>query len=263
MAVCVADNLIVAHPLVPWWLHAWLLCLCFFSRSHPPSLFISPALFNSHSCTNRWIRLDHAGTWFARTLTVLADAFASLNHKSGNCHSLPWSHCVTWLLLFFCRVDNSEDPVYESLEEFHVFVLAHVLRRPIVVVADTMLRDSGGEGRLAASCSDLWQYSRISNVLTLDVVFQRLLPSRLEGSICLWRLLRAAATAPLWSWPMIRLTSPHWCPWSRETSSESKVSNCASSRNHQLDGKIWRHTQIGMWDIHLFLDLDVTCCNVH
>ncbi|MBN3289452.1 OTU7A protein, partial [Polypterus senegalus] len=45
-------------------------------------------------------------------------------------------------------VDNSEDPVYESLEEFHVFVLAHVLRRPIVVVADTMLRDSGGEGKL-------------------------------------------------------------------------------------------------------------------
>lgn len=44
-------------------------------------------------------------------------------------------------------MDNSEDPVYESLEEFHVFVLAHVLRRPIVVVADTMLRDSGGEGR--------------------------------------------------------------------------------------------------------------------
>lgn len=50
--------------------------------------------------------------------------------------------------LFFPRVDNSEDPVYESLEEFHVFVLAHVLRRPIVVVADTMLRDSGGEGNL-------------------------------------------------------------------------------------------------------------------
>ncbi|CAK6442494.1 unnamed protein product [Pipistrellus nathusii] len=42
-------------------------------------------------------------------------------------------------------VDSAEDPVYESLEEFHVFVLAHILRRPIVVVADTMLRDSGGE----------------------------------------------------------------------------------------------------------------------
>lgn len=37
--------------------------------------------------------------------------------------------------------------MYESLEEFHVFVLAHILRRPIVVVADTMLRDSGGEGK--------------------------------------------------------------------------------------------------------------------
>lgn len=43
--------------------------------------------------------------------------------------------------------------MYESLEEFHVFVLAHVLKRPIVVVADTMLRDSGGEGESAGqSC---------------------------------------------------------------------------------------------------------------
>ncbi|XP_061531295.1 LOW QUALITY PROTEIN: OTU domain-containing protein 7B [Phycodurus eques] len=43
------------------------------------------------------------------------------------------------------RGESSDEPVYESLEEFHVFVLAHVLKRPIVVVADTMLRDSGGE----------------------------------------------------------------------------------------------------------------------
>jgi len=34
--------------------------------------------------------------------------------------------------------------VYESLEEFHVFVLAHVLRRPIIVLAETMLKDSSG-----------------------------------------------------------------------------------------------------------------------
>lgn len=47
------------------------------------------------------------------------------------------------------RAESSDEPVYESLEEFHVFVLAHVLRRPIVVVADTMLRDSGGEGKHA------------------------------------------------------------------------------------------------------------------
>lgn len=53
--------------------------------------------------------------------------------------------------LSFPSVDNSEDPVYESLEEFHVFVLAHILRRPIVVVADTMLRDSGGEGETSVT----------------------------------------------------------------------------------------------------------------
>lgn len=70
----------------------------------------------------------------------------------------------------FSRVDNSEDPVYESLEEFHVFVLAHVLRRPIVVVADTMLRDSGGEGRLKAFCHNLQQYSKARNQLTLNMV---------------------------------------------------------------------------------------------
>ena len=34
--------------------------------------------------------------------------------------------------------------VYESLEEFHVFVLAHVLRRPIIVIAETMLKDASG-----------------------------------------------------------------------------------------------------------------------
>ena len=34
--------------------------------------------------------------------------------------------------------------VYESLEEFHVFVLSHVLRRPVVVVAETVLRDAAG-----------------------------------------------------------------------------------------------------------------------
>ena len=50
-------------------------------------------------------------------------------------------------LVFVLRAESSDEPVYESLEEFHVFVLAHVLRRPIVVVADTMLRDSGGEGK--------------------------------------------------------------------------------------------------------------------
>ena len=34
---------------------------------------------------------------------------------------------------------------YESLEEVHVFAMAHVLRRPIIVVADEFVRDMNGE----------------------------------------------------------------------------------------------------------------------
>ena len=41
--------------------------------------------------------------------------------------------------------DDGEELTYESLEEFHVFVLAHTLCRPIVVVADTTLRGADGE----------------------------------------------------------------------------------------------------------------------
>ncbi len=46
--------------------------------------------------------------------------------------------------LFSLMERNTEpddgDVFYESLEEFHVFLLAHVLRRPIIIVADTMLK---------------------------------------------------------------------------------------------------------------------------
>ncbi|PAV82104.1 hypothetical protein WR25_27010 isoform A [Diploscapter pachys] len=40
---------------------------------------------------------------------------------------------------------NATDQIYESLEAFHVFVLAHVLKRPIVVISDTVLRNAKGE----------------------------------------------------------------------------------------------------------------------
>lgn len=33
---------------------------------------------------------------------------------------------------------------YESLEEVHIFALAHILRRPIIIIADQMLRDVSG-----------------------------------------------------------------------------------------------------------------------
>jgi len=41
--------------------------------------------------------------------------------------------------------DDLDNPLYESLEEIHVLVLAHILRRPIIVVSDTVLKDAYGE----------------------------------------------------------------------------------------------------------------------
>ncbi|XP_063243760.1 OTU domain-containing protein 7B-like isoform X2 [Bacillus rossius redtenbacheri] len=38
-----------------------------------------------------------------------------------------------------------ENATYESLEEIHVLALAHVLRRPIIIIADVMLKDVNGE----------------------------------------------------------------------------------------------------------------------
>lgn len=40
---------------------------------------------------------------------------------------------------------NDQKAVYESLEEIHILALAHVLRRAIIVISDTMLRDSNNE----------------------------------------------------------------------------------------------------------------------
>ncbi|XP_037039121.1 OTU domain-containing protein 7B-like isoform X2 [Bradysia coprophila] len=47
-------------------------------------------------------------------------------------------------------IDRNTDSIddnatYESLEEIHIFALSHVLRRAIIVVADTVLRDMNGE----------------------------------------------------------------------------------------------------------------------
>jgi len=47
-----------------------------------------------------------------------------------------------------CAAGQSSDlseVTFESLEEIHVFILAHVLRRPILVVSKTMLIGSLGE----------------------------------------------------------------------------------------------------------------------
>lgn len=39
---------------------------------------------------------------------------------------------------------NQMSTSYQSLEEIHILALAHILRRPIIVVAETMLKDSEG-----------------------------------------------------------------------------------------------------------------------
>ena len=46
------------------------------------------------------------------------------------------------IVCFFSRKLNSDciGEVYESLEEIHVLALAHILRRPVIVVADTTLK---------------------------------------------------------------------------------------------------------------------------
>lgn len=40
---------------------------------------------------------------------------------------------------------QQQEQIYESLECIHVFALAHILKRPIIVVADTILRNADGE----------------------------------------------------------------------------------------------------------------------
>jgi len=40
---------------------------------------------------------------------------------------------------------HSTEQIYESLETIHVFALAHILKRPIVIVSDTVLRNANGE----------------------------------------------------------------------------------------------------------------------
>lgn len=54
-------------------------------------------------------------------------------------HRQPSSiYCV--FNIYFFRDEVSENATYESLEEVHVLALAHVLRRPIIVIADLMLK---------------------------------------------------------------------------------------------------------------------------
>jgi hypothetical protein len=56
---------------------------------------------------------------------------------------------INFKLFFFNKKgyhqSNGQQNIYfESLEQFHVFLLAHILQRPIIIVADQVLRDLNG-----------------------------------------------------------------------------------------------------------------------
>lgn len=51
-------------------------------------------------------------------------------------------------------IDGSE--IYESLEEIHVLALAHVLKRAIIVISDTVLRDMNGEAMAPVSFGGIY-----------------------------------------------------------------------------------------------------------
>jgi len=52
--------------------------------------------------------------------------------------------CVSLELSLLCVCCRRVDYMFESLEEFHVFVLAEVLKRPIIIFADSVMRDVEG-----------------------------------------------------------------------------------------------------------------------
>ena len=52
-----------------------------------------------------------------------------------------------------CPQLAEDSPLYESLEEIHVLVLAHILRRPVIVVADTVLKVKPEDGCSLKCCS--------------------------------------------------------------------------------------------------------------
>ncbi|VDM66339.1 unnamed protein product, partial [Strongylus vulgaris] len=86
---------------------------------------------------------------------------------------------------------DSTDQIYESLEAIHVFALAHVLKRPIIVVSDTVLRNAKGEELSPVSFGGIYlplecpseQCHRSPLVLCYDSAhFSPLVPMRHDSS---------------------------------------------------------------------------------
>ena len=66
------------------------------------------------------------------------------NNNNNNNNSTSNSGSMSSVNLANNSNQNGSTIYYESLEQFHVFLLAHILQRPVVVVADQVLRDLNG-----------------------------------------------------------------------------------------------------------------------
>ena len=81
-------------------------------------------------------------------------------------------------------MEDESDPLYESLEEIHVLVLAHVLRcdditltfsnpsqlrRPIIVIADTVLKDAFGEALAPIPFGGIYLPLEVCSILSISV----------------------------------------------------------------------------------------------
>ena len=63
-----------------------------------------------------------------------------------------------------------ENPQYESLEEIHVLVLAHVIRRPIFIVADLVLKVSSLINQYIKNCPTQDEIKTLFLLLKKNVV---------------------------------------------------------------------------------------------
>lgn len=88
---------------------------------------------------------------------------------------------------------DGADVFYESLEELHVFVLAHVLYRPIIIVADTILKDANGDAMAPISFGGIYlPLERLANecyrtplLLSYDAAhFSAIVPMESSADCC-------------------------------------------------------------------------------
>ncbi|XP_052098606.1 OTU domain-containing protein 7B-like [Mytilus californianus] len=174
---------------------------------HDRQLMLRKALYDSLTCKPYCTALKRRWRWHQTQLNLQYGLVFSeeewqkewnsvLKLASSTPRSFPWnnrrnSSCCDSPVTNSNSGDDVDPVVYESLEEFHVFVLAHVLQRAIIIVADTMLKDTHGDALapipfggiyLPLECNPATCY-RSPLLLTYDAAhFSALVPMEKEKS---------------------------------------------------------------------------------